>query len=148
SFAAIADVSKLQREVVGEGVLHTHVPTPYVGGFEIGVHAHKVAGNCFRATESAALRKHNAIPVERGGGVTGVGELVGAPKGLRTRLSNNYRCGAGARRVRGYAGAGAVLEPELCRKRACGERRVDDTAPSPNYCRPLTGDIPGDTQAR
>src|SRR5262249_4369591 len=146
-FADICDIANLQRDIVGEGVLHSKVPARDVGHFEIRVYRHQVARYCSRATEEGTGRKNNTIPVERRGRVTGVGEQVGSPKGLRTRRPDGYSDCAGAGRVGGDAGSSAVLEPELRNKSARGERRIHHTTAGPDYGCPLARDIPGQTKA-
>src|SRR3989441_7780950 len=102
--AVIADITKVQREVVVECVLHTQVIVRDVGGAEIRVHRHGAARPAGSATDRAAGRENDPTPVERGARESGGGELDGAAKRRRTRDSDGYDRFAGACRVESDAG--------------------------------------------
>jgi hypothetical protein len=65
SFGSIADIANLQREVVGESVLHAEVPTGDAWVLKVRVDRHEVARNGGRTTDPTAGWKDSAIPVER-----------------------------------------------------------------------------------
>ncbi len=73
--AVIADVAYLQREVVGDGVLNVEVVIHEVGGAEVRIHAQDAARCDASAIDPGALRKNNAIPVERGARDIGLAEI-------------------------------------------------------------------------
>src|SRR5437016_89022 len=142
-FAFIADVAELERKVIGEGVLDAQVPTGNVRGFEIRVDRQEVTRRsslASGATDPAAGRKNNTIPVGRCKRISGVGEHVSAAKGLWTR--RHLRC-AGASRVGSDTSSSAILQSELRGKRAHRDCRVDDTGSASDHSHSLATYIPG-----